>query len=415
MPSKSQSSPARLSWPHRKLRTMTVKIGSGITPKGGRSTYVVNGIPFLRSQNIHPTGIETDGLAFITPAQHQIMASSTTKSGDVLLNITGASIGRCCVLPRDFPEANVSQHVCIIRTNGELDPHFLAAFLNSDFGQKLISVCQAGGNREGLNYEQIGGFSVPAPPLREQKRISVVSHTWNCAIEKLQALLIAKQKRFDGLRTRLLLRKSRFPQFQRTNWRRVQLSEVLKHVFRSVNWSPNDVYRLISIRRRCGGLFRREDLRGADYKTTDLHEIRTGDFLVSKRQVVHGAWGMVTKEFSGCHVSKEYSILVNKAPEVLHMPFFDWLCHEQRMWHLAFLASDGVHREKLIFDSRDFLRHYIELPPTIEEQEHIVQVLDACDREIRLLEAELEALKQQKRGLMQKLLTGEIRVKTPKS
>lgn len=190
------------------------------------------------------------------------------------------------------------------------------------------------------------------------------------------------------------------------------MSEVLKHIFRPVNWSPNEVYRLISIRRRCGGLFRREDLRGADYKTTDLHEVRTGDFLVSKRQVVHGAWGMVTKEFSGCHVSKEYSILVNNAPDVLHMPFFDWLSHEQRMWHLAFLASDGVHREKLIFDSRDFLRHYIELPPTIEEQERIVQVLDACDREIRLLEAELEAIKQQKRGLMQKLLTGEIRVKT---
>lgn len=171
------------------------------------------------------------------------------------------------------------------------------------------------------------------------------------------------------------------------------------------------MFRLVSIRRRGGGLFRREDLLGADYKTTDLHEIRTGDFLVSKRQVVHGAWAMVTKEFSGCHVSKEYSILVNKAPKVLHMPFFDWLSHEQRMWHLAFLASDGVHREKLIFDSRDFLRHYIELPPTIEEQQRIVEVLDACDREIRLLEAELEALKLQKRGLMQKLLTGAIRVK----
>lgn len=190
------------------------------------------------------------------------------------------------------------------------------------------------------------------------------------------------------------------------------MGEVLKHIFRPVNWSPNDIYRLISIRRRCGGLFRREDLRGADYKTTDLHEIRTGDFLVSKRQVVHGAWAMVTKEFSGCHVSKEYSILANKAPDILHMPFFDWLSHDHRMWHLAFLASDGVHREKLIFDSNDFLRHYIQLPPTIEEQERIVEFLDACNQEIRLLEAELEALKLQKRGLMQKLLTGDIRVKT---
>jgi type I restriction enzyme S subunit len=291
-------------------------------------------------------------------------------------------------------------------------PEFLAYFLLSQSQALLGLVTQAGHGTGRLSADALAEFEVLIPPLPVQHKIVSALGTWEQSLAKMDALRTAKETRLLALRAQLLSGKRRFPQFGRTKWRRIQLSEVLKHIFRSVNWSPSDVYRLISIRRRCGGLFRREDLRGADYKTTDLHEIRTGDFLVSKRQVVHGAWGMVTKEFSGCHVSKEYSILVNKAPDVLHMPFFDWLCHEQRMWHLAFLASDGVHREKLIFDSRDFLRHYIELPPTIEEQERIVQVLDACDSEIRLLEAELEALKQQKRGLMQKLLTGEIRVNT---
>jgi type I restriction enzyme S subunit len=264
-----------------------------------------------------------------------------------------------------------------------------------------------------LSVGRIREIPVPLPPLAEQQKIAAILGAWDRAIEKLQALVQAKTERLGALRQQLLTGTRRFPKFGRRKWRNVRMGELLEHVFRPVDWAPDRLFRLVSIRRRCGGLFRRGDLRGADYKTTDLHEIRGGDFLVSKRQVSHGAWGMVTKEFDGCHVSKDYSILVNRAPGVLYMPFFDWLSHLPRLQHFAFLASDGVHREKLIFESKDFFRFHIDFPPGIEEQQRIVTVLDACAGEIRLLGAELDALKQQKRGLMQKLLTGEIRVKSP--
>jgi len=331
------------------------------------------------------------------------------RAGAIVYSKIRPNLNKVCLV--DFDGVS-SADAYPIYVNAEVAAAFLVQVMRSPMFVRQAIATSARTGMPKVNREELGSFIVPIPPFSEQQTIAAILHAWDRGIEKLQQLIIVKTDRMGALRRDLLFGEQRFSFARRAKWQCVQLSEVLKHIFRPVNWSPNDVYRLISIRRRCGGLFRREDLRGADYKTTDLHEIRTGDFLVSKRQVVHGAWGMVTKEFSGCHVSKEYSILVNKAPDVLHMPFFDWLCHEQRMWHLAFLASDGVHREKLIFDSKDFLRHYIELPPTIEEQKHIVQVLDACDREIRLLEAELEALKQQKRGLMQKLLTGEIRVKT---
>ncbi len=390
------------------------EIQTGIAKGAQKETPVVS-LPYLRVANVQDGHVNLSEMKTIEVPERKV-DRYLLRRGDLLLTEGGDfdKLGRGCIWHGQVEPCVHQNHVFAVRvTSSQLRNDFLEKLTASPWGRRYFRSCsKQSTNLASVNTSQLKAFPVLLPPLAEQRRIAAILGAWEIVTEKLQRLIVAKSARLGTLRRQLLHGTRRFPKCGRLKWRRVQLSEVLKHIFRSVNWSPIEVYRLISIRRRCGGLFRREDLRGADYKTTDLHELRTGDFLVSKRQVVHGAWGMVTREFSGCHVSKEYSILVNRAPEVLHMPFFDWLCHEQRMWHLAFLASDGVHREKLIFDSKDFLRHYIELPPTIEEQQRIVELLDACDQEIRLLEAELEALKQQKRGLMQKLLTGEVRVKT---
>jgi type I restriction enzyme S subunit len=179
-----------------------------------------------------------------------------------------------------------------------------------------------------------------------------------------------------------------------------------------MNWSDDKAYQFASIRRRSGGLFDRGTFHGREVKTKTLKSLKTGDFVISKRQVVHGAWAMVTKSFDGFGVSDEYDVLVNRDPKTLDMRFFNYLSQTRWLWHLAYLASNGVHIEKLIFDFDDFAKEKVKIPPTVEEQAMIVDVLSACDREIELLEKQLEALKEQKRGLMQKLLTGEIRVKT---
>ena len=102
-------------WGSVKLGLLATKFGSGITPRGGAAVYQETGVPFLRSQNIHFDGLRLDGVARIAPDLHEEMSSSHVQPGDVLLNITGASIGRVCTVPADFGEGNVNQHVCIIR------------------------------------------------------------------------------------------------------------------------------------------------------------------------------------------------------------------------------------------------------------------------------------------------------------
>ena len=157
------------------IADLTSKVGSGITPKGGSNIYTRNGPKLIRSQNVHPGCLSLADAVCIPEEIHQSMNATRVEGGDVLLNITGASIGRCAIAPFDIGEANVNQHVCIIRSEpGEIDSSFLMHYLNSYGGQDQINRFQAGGNREGLNFAQIRSMEIPIPPLPEQKKIAEI-------------------------------------------------------------------------------------------------------------------------------------------------------------------------------------------------------------------------------------------------
>jgi type I restriction enzyme S subunit len=158
-------------WKKTKLKTVLLKIGSGVTPKGGAEVYQTSGIPLLRSQNIHFDGLRLDDVAYVTEDTHRSMNSSRVVSGDVLLNITGASIGRCFHVEDWLGEANVNQHVCILRPDYTIITKYLYYFLASELSQLQIGLLQTGANREGLNFEQLGNFLIPLPNVSEQQEI----------------------------------------------------------------------------------------------------------------------------------------------------------------------------------------------------------------------------------------------------
>lgn len=160
-------------WEVRKLKFLATKFGSGVTPKGGASVYKKIGIPFLRSQNIHFDGLKLDNVVFISDFIHQNkMKSSQVFPNDVLLNITGASIGRTCFIPKDFSDANVNQHVCIIRPKiGIINPKYLSSYLSTSLAQRCIIEQQNGSSREGLTLFSIKEFYIVFPSLKSQNLI----------------------------------------------------------------------------------------------------------------------------------------------------------------------------------------------------------------------------------------------------
>lgn len=152
-----------------KLGDCVSHVGSGSTPRGGEKVYLRDGVMFVRSQNVYFDGLRTNDVVYISDETHQQMRRSKVFPNDVLLNITGASIGRACVVPNSFVEANVNQHVCIVRPKEKLLPKFLFYFLQSKIGQNQIMSLQAGGNRQGLNFQQIRSFKIALLSQEEQK------------------------------------------------------------------------------------------------------------------------------------------------------------------------------------------------------------------------------------------------------
>jgi type I restriction enzyme, S subunit len=162
------------NWNFGELGAHTSFVSSGSTPLGGGSVYKKSGIRFIRSQNVLMNAFDFSDVAFIDERTDQAMKRTRVKCGDVLLNITGASIGRVSAYKSTTP-ANVNQHVCIIRCRPEtLDPIFLSFEISNASFQKRIISTQAGATRQGFNFDQIRDFKVIVAPLTLQRKFAAI-------------------------------------------------------------------------------------------------------------------------------------------------------------------------------------------------------------------------------------------------
>jgi len=181
-------------WEVKMLGDISEKINSGKTPLGGEAVYSDNGVFFIRSQNVNKDKLDLENPVFIPENINKTMLNSIVKPNDILLNITGASLGRSCVVPSEFEIGNVNQHVCIIRLNEKYNPRFIQPIFSSNKGQKMFISLQTGSGREGLNFENIKGIKYYLPRLIEQNKIAAFLslmekriQTQNKIIEKLES------------------------------------------------------------------------------------------------------------------------------------------------------------------------------------------------------------------------------------
>ncbi len=217
-------------WNERRIGEFTLKVGSGSTPRGGSKVYSTSGIPFIRSQNVISNRLLLNEVTYINAKIHNGMKGSTVQSNDLLLNITGASIGRSCVVPEDFHEGNVNQHVCIIRVNNSQSTHFTQAFLSSYQGQKIILRAQVGGGREGLNFQGIKSIKFFCPKKPEQQKIASFLSAVDTKIEQLEKKKALLEQYKKGMMQKLFSQQLRFKDEQGNDypdWEEKRLGEVL--------------------------------------------------------------------------------------------------------------------------------------------------------------------------------------------
>ena len=197
-----------VGWLWSRIGELCTKTGSGSTPRGGKNVYKEVGVPFLRSQNVYDDGLRLDDVACIEPDVHARMTGTAVRAGDLLLNITGGSMGRCCRVPDKFSEANVSQHVAIIRPAVSEMADFLHKLVLSPYFQALIYGEQTGAGRGGLPKNKMDRIAVSLPPLAEQHRIVAQVDKLMALCDQLEEARTARESTRDRLTKASLARLS---------------------------------------------------------------------------------------------------------------------------------------------------------------------------------------------------------------
>ncbi|MDD9963883.1 MAG: restriction endonuclease subunit S [Gammaproteobacteria bacterium] len=403
-------------WDCSRLGDLTTRVGSGITPTGGKRVYVTDGRPFLRSQNVGWGFLDLRDIAFITDETHATFAASEIKEGDVLLNITGASIGRSAVADSSVALGNVNQHVCEIRPDpDQLDSYFLNSFLLSAAGQRQIDSFQAGGNRQGLNFIQIRSFLVPQPSLREQCDIAAALTDVGALLDSLDNLIAKKRSLKQAATQQLLTGLTRLPGFK-AKWVVRPLCKVgdiksggtpstaQAHFWDGgVPWcTPSDVTALH------GGKYISETTRtistaGVQFSSAEV--LPPGSLIVTSRATI----GECAINIVPVTTNQGFKNVVPFAE--VHVEFLYYLMTIQKTGLLALCAGSTF----LEIGKKQLSSYEVTLPIDREEQEAIATILSDMDAEIDALEARRNKTQDLKQAMMQELLTGKTRLVKPET
>jgi len=189
-------------WDIKELGSIALKIGSGATPKGGKESYKTTGISLIRSMNVHNGAFKYDQLAHLDDEQASKLDNVEVKVEDVLINITGASVARSCIVPVDVLPARVNQHVSIVRISNEIANCYYInnVFISNSYQKNLLSIGSAGGaTREAITKNQLQELAIPLPPLTLQNQFAEIVTKIEEQKSLVQKAIDESQYLFDSL------------------------------------------------------------------------------------------------------------------------------------------------------------------------------------------------------------------------
>ena len=393
-------------WETKKLGLLCSKIGSGSTPSGGQEVYQQTGIPFIRSQNVINNELILDNTC-IPESINSKMKGSIVKSNDILLNITGGSIGRSCVVPKGFKIGNVNQHVSIIRLKKD-EPKFIQSFLASYRGQKLILRGQTGSGREGLNFQSIRGFKINIPTLPEQQKIAAFLSAVDKKIAQLQQKKHLLEQYKKGVILQIFSQQLRFtkpdgrvyPDWEFLNLKNVLLEHKTKN-------AKNEIKEVFSVAKEKGVVNQIEHLGRSYAADSILHYkiVKPYDVIYTKSPTKDFPFGIIKQNLTNRTgvVSPLYVVLkpINKSVGfILHCYFESWI---NTYNYLNPLVQKGA-KNTMNINNDDFLKGAkIKLPISDEEQTQIADFLSAIDKKIAMVQTQIEHTQMFKKGLLQQL------------
>jgi len=325
--------------------------------------------------------------------------TKTCDPGDLILSVR-APVG---------PVAKSSHHACIGRGVCSIKPAQSSDYLFHtlvNLENKWGKISQ-GSTFDAVTSSQVKKLRIAVPPIKEQENISAIISIWDHAIERVQRLIEARQRQKNQLVSRLLPGQKRFPGFQ-DDWKQVKLGTFLHPKFRKVI-KPAGAYLRLGIRSHGKGTFTSVVDDPETIALTHLFQAHKDDLIVNITFAWEGAIALVGPDGNGAFVSHRFPTYVFDTTKMLPEYFKHLMVTDRFFYELDLISPGGAGRNR-VMNKGDFLKITVTIPG-VEEQKKIAGVLGGMNEQIDLLKKYLGKLQKQKSGLMQKLLSGEIRVK----
>ncbi|MGI2254306.1 restriction endonuclease subunit S [Staphylococcus cohnii] len=403
-------------WENINLGKATTKIGSGKTPLGGNSVYSMRGIPFLRSQNIQNGKLNLNELVYIDKITDEKMKNSRTYFGDILLNITGASIGRCTVNTLKDSHANLNQHVCIIRLKEIYDYYFIGYYLISQKGQKKIFMSQSGGSREGLNFKEIGRIKFMLPTdINEQQKIGEFFSKLDRQIELEEQKLEKLEEQKKGYMQKIFSQELRFKDESENDypeWKERKFSELLSYSSNGVDKKINknhDIAYMVNYM----DVFKKTKL---NTKNRDLlmeitatkiqkekNNLKKGDILFTPSSETREDIAKSTVVFEDLDNTVYSYHLIRLRPldsNIFSLKYSNYLSEQNFISKQFKRLAQGAQRYTL---TKEYFENIKLNLPHIKEQEKIGDFFSKLDEVINKQSQKIDELKLRKQGFLQKM------------
>lgn len=389
-----------IDWKVVELHSCSEFITKGATPTTYGFSWVNEGVVFLRSECVSERGLELGAAMYISDEADEVMKRSSLKENDILMTITG-NVGRVCKVPNGFPKANINQHIARIRIKESLfEREFIFQYLSQDKISKEYLKITTGQAYPQISLVQVRNTQIAIPTLPEQKAIALILGLMDTSINNNNSLIAKKELQKKWLMQNLLTGKKRLNGFS-NEWKEYHLGELfIERVETGFTQLP-----LLSVGQ--SGIYPQSESDKKDTSNEDktkYKRICPDDIGYNTMRMWQGRSALSTLEGI---VSPAYTIVTPR--KNANPLFFSYLFKTPKVVNLFWRNSQGLVDDTLNCKFKDFAIVKIHLPE-LEEQKAIAKILQTTDKEILLLKAKTDKLKEQKKGLMQVLLTGKKRL-----
>ncbi|MDE1252321.1 restriction endonuclease subunit S [Vibrio aestuarianus] len=402
-------------WSKKKLTSLCDKIAVGlaisVTP------YMANsGVKLIRNQNIKRNYFNTSSVVYITDEFAAKNHSKRVYTGDVVAVRTGSNIGEACVVPPEFDGALTFTTLIARPKADKLDSDYLSTHINSEYGVAEVQRLMAGGGKPNLNSGELKNYTLLTPPLPEQRNIAKVLSTWDKAITTTEKLIESSKQQKKALMQQLLTGKKRLmnPETGKAfegEWKYKTINEVATRIQKK---SDGEAHPILTISSLSGFVTQEERysryMAGESVKNYIL--LKRGEFAYNKGNSKTYQFGCVfdLESFDTGLVPHVYVCF--KLNAGLNHRYFKYLFEADYLKpQLGALVNTGVRNNGLLnIKPTEFMNTKVPVP-SFGEQERIADVLHTSSENLKILNAKLAHFKQEKKALMQQLLTGKRRVK----